>query len=153
MTASRSPRVRGAERPFHPLGELVEGQPAVHDVLAQHGDRAVPVRVRHTLAEPCRVPGGWTPVLGHGLVRHGDQSACSVRAKDDLAAPGRSGSRRPAPRRAGQSRSSSRGEYAMPWASATGRYTTRPSATLTPSARAGLARTAPFHPWLAMLSV
>ena len=49
--------------------------------------------------------------------------------------------------------SSAIGVKGNPWASATGWYTTRPSATLTPSARAGSPRTASFHPWAAILRV
>jgi uncharacterized protein len=51
-----------------------------------------------------------------------------------------------------QSRNEASGVVVMPWAAATGSYTTEPSTTLTPSARAASARTASRQPWLAMFS-
>ena len=61
----------GLEGQTHPLGELVERQPALDHVLAQRRHGAVAVGVRHTLAERAALPGGRALVLGNREVRHG----------------------------------------------------------------------------------
>ncbi len=66
----------GLEGGAHALGEFVERQAALDDVLAQQGDGAIAVRVRHALGEAAAGSGGGqVRDLGNGTFRHRRQSA------------------------------------------------------------------------------
>ena len=62
----------GLEGPAHPIGELVEREPALDHVLAEQGHGAVAVGVRHPLGQAAVRAGGKSRDLGHREVRHTD---------------------------------------------------------------------------------
>ena len=70
--------VPGLEGSTHAIGELVEGQAAGDDVLAQHGDRAVPIGVGHPHREIASLR--WNRASVVWFVRH----LCSLLALRDL---------------------------------------------------------------------
>ncbi len=85
MTASSSPRVLASSAAPDPLGELVERQPALDDVLAQLRHRAVPVGVRDALGQPGRPRAG---MAGSAGPREPGRSAIADSLPRSAAGPG-----------------------------------------------------------------